>query len=206
MHSKIGIVGSSGAGKTTLIDIIIGLLQPTDGFIKVDETDLTKAIIKNWQKKIGYVPQDVFLIEDTIASNVAFGIKKEFIDYILVKKVCNLASIDKFIEGLPEGYETIIGEKGVRLSGGQTQRIGIARALYKKPSLIVFDEATSSLDYENEKAVMYSINNVAEQNTIIQISHRLNTIKNCDMIYILKEGSIFTQGTYNELKKLGLVS
>jgi ATP-binding cassette subfamily B protein len=152
------------------------------------------------------VPQDIFLIEDTIASNVAFGIDKELIDYVLVKKVCKLANIDKFIEGLTESYETIIGEKGVRFSGGQIQRIGIARALYRKPSLIVFDEATNSLDYENEEAVMHSINNVVEQNTVIQISHRLNTIKNCDVIYVLKEGSIFAKGTYNELKKLELIS
>lgn len=205
-YNKIGIIGTSGAGKTTLIDIITGLLVPTVGYVKLDDKILNNTNVKNWQKNIGYVPQDIFLIEDSLASNIALGVNKEDIDYDYMKKVCKLANIDDFIKSLTKGYDTKIGENSIRLSGGQTQRIGIARALYRKPSLIIFDEATSSLDYENEKIVMDSINNISNQTTIVQISHRLNTIKHCDKIYIIKNGSIFAEGTYQKLKELELVS
>lgn len=198
--SKVGFVGSTGAGKTTLIDVILGLLIPQDGKFFVDETLITSKNIRNWQKLIGYVPQQIYLSDDTLASNIAFGVDKEEIDYNSLEKSTKIANLHNFIlDELPNGYETIIGERGIRLSGGQRQRIGIARALYHNPKLLILDEATSSLDNLTEKIITDAINNLQNKITIIVIAHRLTTLKNCDKIYLLENGEIKSSGNYDEL-------
>ncbi len=199
-HSIIGIVGTSGAGKTTLIDIILGLLTPSQGSLVVDGLDITKNNIQTWQKNIGYVPQNIFLLDTTIASNIALGVHPDKIDMNAVKNAAKLANLDHFItHELPQGYETSVGERGVRLSGGQRQRIGIARALYHDPELLIFDEATSALDGMTEKIIMEAIKSLAHRKTIILIAHRLNTVKDCDLIYVLDHGEVVGFGTYQEL-------
>ena len=197
---SIGIVGSTGSGKTTLVDIILGLLTPTEGNMYVDNIKITEDNIRNWQANLGYVPQDIFLCDDTITKNIAFGYDDSKIDMEQVRKVAKMANIDQFIEEeLPDKYDTIIGERGIRLSGGQRQRIGIARALYHDPQVLVFDEATSSLDNLTEKGVLKAIEDVSRLKTIILIAHRLTTVKNCDCIYLLDKGKIIDSGRYNEL-------
>ena len=197
---KIGIVGSTGSGKTTLVDILLGLLKPTNGEISVDGVEIGNLGLREWQNSIGYVPQNIFLSDKTIAENIAFGLSLEDLDIEQVKKVCKIASLDNFInEELEKNYFTEVGERGVRLSGGQRQRIGIARALYNNPSLLVLDEATSALDNLTEKVIIESIANHSKNITTIIIAHRLNTIKNCDCIYYLEKGEIKSYGTYEEL-------
>ena len=197
---KIGIVGSTGSGKTTLVDILLGLLKPTNGEIFVDGNEIGKLGLREWQNSIGYVPQNIFLSDKTIAENIAFGLSLEDLDIEQVKKVCKIASLDNFInEELEKNYFTEVGERGIRLSGGQRQRIGIARALYNNPSLLVLDEATSALDNLTEKLIIESIANHSKNITTIIIAHRLNTIKNCDCIYYLENGKIKSYGTYEEL-------
>ncbi len=197
---KIGIVGSTGSGKTTLIDILLGLLKPTNGEISLDGNEISKLGIRDWQNSIGYVPQNIFLSDKTIAENIAFGLSLEELDIERVKEVCKIASLHKFItEELEQSYFTEVGERGIRLSGGQRQRIGIARALYNNPSLLVLDEATSALDNLTEKIIIESIANHSKNITTIIIAHRLNTIKNCDCIYYLEKGEIKSYGTYEEL-------
>ena len=197
---KIGIVGSTGSGKTTLIDILLGLLKPTDGEISLDGNEISKLGLREWQNSIGYVPQNIFLSDKTIAENIAFGLSLEELDIERVKEVCKIASLHKFItEELEQSYFTEVGERGIRLSGGQRQRIGIARALYSNPSLLVLDEATSALDNLTEKIIIESIANHSKNITTIIIAHRLNTIKNCDCIYYLEKGEIKSYGTYEEL-------
>ena len=197
---KIGIVGSTGSGKTTLVDIILGLLKPTNGVISVDGNEIGKLGLREWQNSIGYVPQNIFLSDKTIAENIAFGLSLEELDIEQVKKVCKIASLDNFInEELEKNYFTEVGERGIRLSGGQRQRIGIARALYNNPYLLVLDEATSALDNLTEKLIIESIANHSKNITTIIIAHRLNTIKNCDCIYYLENGKIKSYGTYEEL-------
>tara|TARA_Y100001970_G_scaffold291506_1_gene428923 strand:+ start:236 stop:2050 length:1815 start_codon:yes stop_codon:yes gene_type:complete len=197
---KIGIVGSTGSGKTTLVDILLGLLKPTNGIISVDGNEIGKLGLREWQNSIGYVPQNIFLSDKTIAENIAFGLSLEELDIERVKKVCIIASLDNFInEELEKNYFTEVGERGIRLSGGQRQRIGIARALYNNPSLLVLDEATSALDNLTEKLIIESIANHSKNITTIIIAHRLNTIKNCDCIYYLENGKIKSYGTYGEL-------
>lgn len=201
--SKVGLVGATGSGKTTLVDIILGLLQAQKGTLEIDGENITKKNVKIWQKKIGYVPQNIYLSDDTVAANIAFGLEYENIDYSLVKKVSKIANLDDFVlNELPNKYETKIGERGVRLSGGQRQRIGIARALYQNPQVLVLDEATSALDNITEKAVMEEINNLSKEITIIIIAHRLSTVKKCDKIFLLEKGIIKNEGTFEELKKL----
>ena len=198
--SVVGLVGPTGSGKTTIVDIILGLLETKQGNIEVDGK-IIKKNIQSWQHSIGYVPQNIYLIDDTIASNIAFGIDKEKIDLNAVKKASKIANLHDFVENeLEKKYQTMIGERGVRLSGGQRQRIGIARALYHNPRLLVLDEATSALDNQTEQAVMDAVNNLSKNITIILIAHRLSTVKICDQIYLLNNGEL-KQKIYDELLK-----
>jgi len=199
----VGLVGSTGCGKTTTVDIILGLLEAQSGTLKVDGKTITNQNVRSWQRCIGYVPQNIYLSDNSVAANIAFGVDPEDIDKESVENASKIANLHKFvIEELPKGYQTIIGERGVRLSGGQRQRIGIARALYHKPKLLIFDEATSALDNLTEQAVMDSVNNLRKNLTIILIAHRLSSIKKCDRIYLLEKGEIKKMLTYEELIKL----
>jgi ATP-binding cassette, subfamily B, bacterial PglK len=199
-HTAVGFVGATGSGKSTLIDIIIGLLTPQSGSILIDGRALDQTNRSSWQRSLGYVPQHIYLSDDTVTRNIAFGLPDQHIDMEHVRRAARLASIDVFIESeLPAGYDTLIGERGVRLSGGQRQRIGIARALYHDPDALLFDEATSALDNVTEEVVMNSINTLAQRKTIILIAHRITTVKNCDMIYLMESGMITAQGSYAEL-------
>lgn len=199
---KVGLVGTTGSGKTTTIDIILGLLSPSDGILKVDNQPINKKNIRSWQNILGYVPQDIYISDETIAENIAFGIKNEDINYKAIEKASKIANLHQFvINELPNGYETIVGERGIRLSGGQRQRIGIARALYHNPKILILDEATSSLDNITEKAVMEAVNNLSREMTLILIAHRLSTVKNCDIIFYLEKGKLLAKGNYDELKR-----
>jgi ATP-binding cassette, subfamily B, bacterial PglK len=200
LKSTVGLVGSTGCGKTTTVDIILGLLEPQKGTLEVDGKVITKQNTRAWQRSLGYVPQHIFLSDDTIMANIAFGVEPKEINQEMIKKVSKIANLHQFvIDELPKQYQTIIGERGVRLSGGQRQRIGIARALYHNPKVLILDEATSALDNQTEQAVMEAINNLNKKITIIIIAHRLNTVKNCDIIYKLDKGQLISQGTYNEI-------
>ena len=185
----VALVGSSGAGKTTLADIILGLHTPQSGDILVDDWSIQKNP-NAWHRLLGYIPQTIYLTDDTIRRNIAFGVKEEEIDDKAVQQAIHQAQLDEFIEGLPEGLETFVGDRGVRISGGQRQRIGIARALYQNPEILVMDEATSALDNETETAVMESIHRLQGEKTMIIIAHRLTTIRNADLIYEVGEGGI----------------
>ena len=198
-NTTVGLIGSTGAGKTTLIDIILGLLTPETGSLIVDGKEINQSNIPAWQKNIGYVPQTIYLTDDTVERNIAFAVEEEEIDRELVINAAELANLDKFILTLPDQYETSVGERGVRLSGGQRQRIGIARALYHNPIVLVFDEATSSLDGITEVAIMDAIHNLSHKKTIIMIAHRLSTVKECDVIHMMKDGEIVVSGTYQQL-------
>ncbi|RHX90878.1 ABC transporter ATP-binding protein [Leptospira stimsonii] len=196
---RIGIVGHTGSGKSTFLDIFMGLLEPNAGFISVDGRIIQSELTRSWQANIAHVPQSIFLADTSIAENIAFGIPLKDIDMEKVKLAAEQAQIADHIETLKEGYLSFVGERGIRLSGGQRQRIGIARALYKNSSVIVFDEATSALDSETEKAVMDSIDGLRKDLTILMIAHRLTTVQNCDLIVELKNGSIYRKGTFAEL-------
>ena len=185
----IGIIGESGSGKSTLVDLINGLLQPKKGKIKVDGKEISEYL-KSWQKSIGYVGQDIFLIDDSIKANITFGVNFDKIINSRVLEVVNAAQLSSLIEELEFGIETRVGERGVQLSGGQKQRIGIARALYNNPTVLIFDEATASLDNDTEKQVMNSIYDLKKEKTMIIISHRISTLKNCDYVYEIKNGKI----------------
>ena len=199
-NSTVGLVGPTGSGKTTTVDIILGLLEAQKGTLEVDGKIITHQNSISWQKIIGYVPQHIYLSDDSVLSNIAFGVNPSEIDHEGVKKVSKIANLHKFVmDELPSQYQTIIGERGVRLSGGQRQRIGIARALYHNPKVIIFDEATSALDNETEKAVMEAVNNLDKDITIILIAHRLNTLKNCDIIFKLENGHLVNQGSFDKL-------
>jgi len=199
-RTTIGIVGGTGAGKTTLVDLILGLLAPDAGTLLVDQTPVTPANLRAWQKSIGYVPQSIYLTDDTIAANIAFGVPKGKIDMAVVERVARTAALHDFVSTeLPLAYETVVGERGVRLSGGQRQRIGIARALFRDPSLLIMDEATSALDNLTERAVMDAIQNIRTDKTIIMIAHRLTTVRTCDTIFLMEQGRVVAQGTYDEL-------
>ena len=193
-NSTVGIVGPTGSGKTTLVDIILGLLRPQAGEIRVDGIALTDANMRAWQNGLGYVPQHIYLTDDTIANNIAFGIPETEIDRDAVERAARIANIHDFITTkLPQGYDSPVGERGVRLSGGQRQRIGIARALYQDPAVLVFDEATSALDGETEAAVMEAINKLAGHRTILMIAHRLTTLESCQMLLRVKDGRVLTE-------------
>ncbi len=200
-NSLIAFVGKTGSGKTTLIDILLGLLPISKGEILFDEVKLNSNNLALWQKKLGYVPQNIFLTDDTIKNNIAFAVPENLIDDKKIFNAANLAELDDYISNLPEKYNTFVGERGIRISGGQIQRIGIARALYHNPEILVFDEATSALDNVTEKNIMSSIKTLSKKKTIIIVAHRLSTIKNCDQIYLIDKGKISAQGTYDELIK-----
>ena len=194
--STVGLVGTTGCGKTTTVDIILGLLEPQKGTLEVDGKIITKKNSRAWQRSIGYVPQHIYLSDDTIAANIAFGVDPKLINQEAVEKSSKIANLHEFvINELPKKYQTTIGERGVRLSGGQRQRIGIARALYHNPQVLILDEATSALDNETEQAVMDAVNNISKDITIILIAHRLNTVKNCDIIFKLEKGQIINHET-----------
>ena len=197
--TTVAFVGSTGSGKSTTADLVLGLLQPQKGAIWVDGRPLEGERLKQWQQGIAHVPQSIFLTDASIAENIAFAVPKDQIDFEQVRKAAHLAQIDEYIQELPAGYDTYVGERGVRLSGGQRQRIGIARALYRQASVIVFDEATSALDNATEKEVMAAINGLSRQFTIILIAHRLSTVEQCDQIFELHKGRVVAKGTYHEL-------
>lgn len=204
-RSKVGIVGSTGSGKTTTVDIILGLLQANRGSLKVDEKIINSSNIRSWQSCIGYVPQQIYLADDTIEANIAFGISKKNINQQQIENVAKIASLHEFVSNeLPDKYQTIIGERGVRLSGGQRQRIGIARALYQSPKLLIFDEATSALDNVTEQVVMKALNNLDKNITVILIAHRLSTVQKCDTIFLIENGEVKAKGSFNELLKSNL--
>lgn len=241
-RSTVGIVGTTGSGKTTTVDIILGLLTPDSGKLIVDDKPIIEAqsskhlsskseaesassvprpssfdptctasslnnlklktynTLRSWQKTLGYVPQHIYLADETVTANIAFGIPEEEVDMDAVIRAAKIAELHKFItRELPKGYDTVVGERGVRLSGGQRQRIGISRALYHDPAVLIFDEATSSLDNLTEKAVMQAVNNLSRQKTIIMIAHRLTTVQKCDQIFLLEHGQLVAQGSYDEL-------
>jgi ABC-type multidrug transport system fused ATPase/permease subunit len=196
----VGFAGETGAGKSTLADVILGLVPPDTGEIRLDGSILEGRLTARWQRILGYVPQDIFLADDTIENNIAFGLPPDRVDKDAVREAARLAQIDVFInDELPDGYETVVGERGVRLSGGQRQRIGIARALYHRPDVLVMDEATSMLDGETEARVFSAVEKLAGEMTLIVIAHRLTTIRRADTIYLLDKGSIAAQGSYDEL-------
>tara|TARA_Y100001934_G_C12385447_1_gene795364 strand:- start:7575 stop:9461 length:1887 start_codon:yes stop_codon:yes gene_type:complete len=195
----VGFVGSTGSGKSTTIDLLMGLLIPSEGEVLVDGQAVNGHRIRAWQKSVAHVPQSIFLSDNTIAKNIAFGVPEKEIDMDRVRQAAQQAKIAEFIESQPEDYQTLVGERGIRLSGGQRQRIGIARALYKQASVLVFDEATSALDNITENAVMSSVDTLKGGLTILSIAHRITTIKYCDIIVELDHGRIITQGTYEQL-------
>jgi ABC-type multidrug transport system fused ATPase/permease subunit len=196
----VGFVGETGAGKSTLGDLVLGLLPPETGEVRVDGVPLRGSATRRWQRLLGYVPQDVYLADDTIESNIAFGLPPGEIDGTAVREAARLAQVHTFIEQeLPEGYKTLVGDRGVRLSGGQRQRIGIARALYHRPEVLVLDEATSMLDGETEARVFSAIESLAHEVTLVVIAHRINTIRRADIVYLVENGTVAAQGTFSEL-------
>tara|TARA_A100001011_G_C14276535_1_gene829506 strand:- start:217 stop:1923 length:1707 start_codon:yes stop_codon:yes gene_type:complete len=198
--TTVGLVGATGSGKTTTIDIILGLLEAQKGTLEVDGKVIDKNNFRTWQNSIGYVPQQIYLADDTIEGNIAFGVEEKDIIQKDVESASKIANIHDFIiNELPKKYQSTVGERGIRLSGGQRQRIGIARALYNKPNILILDEGTSALDNETEKAVMEAVNKLSKDITIILIAHRLNTVKNCDIIFKLEKGELIGHGTFDEL-------
>ena len=197
--SIIGFAGPTGSGKTTLVDLFLGLISPQEGELLVDGVKIIKKNLRDWQNSLGYVPQNIFLKDGSIKENIAYGISDTEIDINRVRKAINNAQLDRFISTLPGGVDTNVGERGVQLSGGQRQRIGIARALYRNASVLVLDEATSALDGETETSLMDILYSLKENMTILLIAHRLSTLKDCDKIYVLDQGELITNGTYDEL-------
>ena len=195
---SIAFVGKSGAGKTTLVDVILGLLTPQKGDIRVDNLSIYKNL-EGWQRIIGYIPQSIFLIDDTIERNIAFGVPDELIDKQRIYEAIRSAHLEEVVQKLPEGIKTKVGERGVLLSGGQRQRIGIARALYHECEILVLDEATAALDNETERLVTEAIKSLGGNKTVITIAHRLSTIEHCDCIYQLEQGKIIKTGNYKEV-------
>jgi ABC-type multidrug transport system fused ATPase/permease subunit len=199
-NTSVGLVGPTGSGKSTVADIVLGLLIPQSGQVKIDQTPVTEQTAPAWQIRTGYVPQQIFLADDTVARNIAFGVNPSDIDHEAVTKAARAAHIYEFVtEELPDGFDTVVGERGIRLSGGQRQRIAIARALYHEPELLVFDEATSALDGATETIIRQSVHELAGTKTLLIIAHRLNTVKDCDVIHVLENGKIIASGSYEEL-------
>jgi ABC-type bacteriocin/lantibiotic exporter with double-glycine peptidase domain len=193
--SRVGFVGVTGSGKSTLLDVVMGLLTPTEGELVVDNTAVNPQNTRSWQAHISHVPQAIYLSDTSIAENIAFGVPPELVDLQRVKKAARQAQIARTIEGWRDGYDTLVGERGVRLSGGQRQRVSIARALYKRASVIIFDEATSALDNETEAAVMQAVGTLGRDITILIIAHRITTLRDCDRIVQLAAGGIRAVGT-----------
>jgi ABC-type multidrug transport system fused ATPase/permease subunit len=201
-HSAVGFVGATGSGKTTTVDIILGLLEPQEGALNIDGQPITAANRRQWQRAIGYVPQHIYLADDSVSANIAFGVNANEIDQQAVERAAKIANLHEFVvNDLPQGYATTVGERGVRLSGGQRQRIGIARALYHNPQVLILDEATSALDNLTEQAVMEAVNNLGHYITIIMIAHRLSTVRQCDLIYLLERGEVKASGAFDELSE-----
>ena len=201
---RVGFVGTTGSGKSTLLDLLMGLLSPTEGRLLVDDQLIIDSNVREWQKNIAHVPQNIYLADTTIAENIAFGVQRKNINMELVRLATSQAQLTEFIQSMSDGFDTFVGERGIRLSGGQRQRIGIARALYKKASVLVFDEATSALDSATEKSVMDAIEGLNRNLTVIMVAHRLTTVKNCDIIFELQQGQIVAQGTYDQLLQSSL--
>jgi ABC-type multidrug transport system fused ATPase/permease subunit len=194
----VGFVGQSGSGKSTLIDIMLGLLKPQSGSISING-QLIDDVKQSWQKTIGYIPQTIFLMDDSLRRNIAIGIADKEIDELAITEALKSAQLEEFVASLPDGLDTVVGERGVRLSGGQRQRIGIARALYHRPSVLVLDEATSSLDTETEHGVMQAVQALQGDKTVIIVAHRLSTVEYCDRLYRLDAGRIVDEGTFDEV-------
>jgi len=197
---KVGIIGKSGAGKSTLIDLILGLIEPTKGKILLDDSNLDYNL-KDWQKQIGYVPQDIYLLDDTIRNNIAFGLSESDISQEAILKSIELSRLKDYVSSLEKKENTVVGNRGIKVSGGQKQRIGIARALYHNPRILILDEATSSLDTINERKIMEEINDIAENITLIIVTHRHKSVSNCDKIYLLDNGKIIDEGKFTDLEK-----
>ena len=196
--STVGLIGPSGSGKSTLVDVLLGLFDPISGDVYSDEISI-KINMREWQSKIGYVPQTIYLIDDTLRNNIAFGISNKDIDDEAIKRVIRLAHLEEFVKSLPMGLDTTVGERGVKLSVGQRQRVGIARALYNDPPILVLDEATSALDDETENVVMEAIKSLHGIKTIIIVAHRLSTIEHCDWLYRLEKGVIIEEGVPDKI-------
>ena len=198
--NTVALVGATGSGKTTVADILLGLLRPQQGAVMVDAETVTESNLRNWQQSLGYVPQSIFLTDDTVAGNIAFGVRENEIDMEAVEQAARLAELHEFVtREMPQGYQTMVGERGVRLSGGQRQRIGIARALYHDPDTLILDEATSALDNLTEKAIMDAVHNLSHKKTIVMIAHRMSTVRECDILYLLDGGQVVAQGSYDDL-------
>lgn len=197
--SRVGFVGATGSGKTTALDVLMGLLPPTEGDLLVDGEAISGPRVRGWQRSIAHVPQSIYLADKTIAENIAFGVPRANIDLERVKMAARQAQLTEFIDSCREGYDARVGERGVRLSGGQRQRVGIARALYRQASVLVFDEATSALDNVTEQSVMEAISSLGRDLTIVLIAHRLTTIQRCDLIFELERGRLVAQGSYEQL-------
>ena len=195
---SIGLIGSSGSGKSTLVDVILGLLAPSGGRVEVDGHDIQQDL-RQWQDQIGYVPQSIYLTDDTLRRNVAFGLPNEQIDDLAVQRAIKAAQLEEFVSALSEGLETVVGERGVRLSGGQRQRIGVARALYHDPAVLVLDEATSALDGATERGVMEAVTALQGSKTIIVVAHRLSTVEHCDRLFRLEHGKVVDEGTLEKI-------
>jgi ABC-type multidrug transport system fused ATPase/permease subunit len=198
--STVGFVGATGSGKTTTVDLILGLLEAQEGKLEVDGNAITEHNKRAWQRTIGYVPQHIYLADATVEANIAFGLEAQDINQAAVERAAKIANLHNFVHNeLPQQYQTTVGERGVRLSGGQRQRIGIARALYHNPKVLILDEATSALDNLTEQAVMEAVNNLGHEITIILIAHRLSTVKACEIIFLLDKGVLQAQGSFDEL-------
>lgn len=200
-RSCVGITGPSGSGKTTLMDLLLGLIEPDGGTLSVDGKALNVDSRRAWHRNVGFVPQQIFLVDGTAAENIAFGIPQDRVDAAAIERAARMASLHEFIVGLPDGYETGVGERGIRLSGGQRQRLAIARALYHEPDVLFFDEATSALDAETENAIVEAIQSLAHRKTIVIIAHRLSTLRYCDTVISLDGGAIKKTDAFQELKK-----
>jgi ABC-type multidrug transport system fused ATPase/permease subunit len=201
-NTTVGLVGATGSGKSTAVDVLLGLLQPQRGSLCIDGTPVSGAGLFAWQRLVGYVTQSPHIIDDTIARNIALGVPDAEIKMEDVREAARLANLAEFIEtDLPVGYETKVGERGSRLSGGQRQRLCIARALYHDPEVLVFDEATSAVDAQTEDAIIEAIRTLSHRKTIVMISHRLASLKDCDVIHVFEAGKIIDQGTYESLRE-----
>ena len=202
--SSVGFIGSTGAGKSTLVDTLLGLLVPDAGRVTVDGVDIQDNV-RGWQDQIGYVPQSIFLTDDTLRRNVAFGVPDSEIDDAAVRRVVRAAQLEGMVAALPAGLATVVGERGIRLSGGQRQRIGIARALYHNPSVLVLDEATSSLDTDTERDVMDTVRSLRGDKTLVIVAHRLSTVAQCDRLFRLDGGRVVEEGAVADVLGAGAV-